>query len=102
VFLLENERPKLGNRTRVEILSSILNVAERGALKTHIMYKANLSHTQLERYLAFLKENGLLEEVSDTRAGTRLYHATEKGIAFLKDYWRLSGYFLQKDAEVRI
>jgi len=57
------------------------------------MYKANLSHRQLEKYLAFLKENGLLREVVDPDGGSRLYEATEKGIDFLRDYSRLSGYF---------
>ncbi len=93
MFPLETATEQLGNRTRVEILSSILGVAGRGALKTHIMYKANLSHRQLEKYLAFLKENGLLREVVDPDGGSRLYEATEKGIDFLRDYSRLSGYF---------
>jgi len=73
-------------------LSSILHVAGKGALKTHIMYKANLSHRQLERYLAFLEENAMIEKTSDPD-GTRIYLATEKGIAFLKDYSRISSYF---------
>jgi hypothetical protein len=33
----------------------------------------------------------VFDEVSDLRGAGRLYHATEKGIAFLKDYSRLSG-----------
>ena len=76
-------------------MSSILGVAGKGALKTHIMYKANLSHRQLERYLAFLEENGLVEKTTDSD-GTRMYQATEKGIMFLKDYSRISNYFEKK------
>mgnify|MGYP002153780178 CR=1 FL=1 len=93
MYDLEVRPAEIRNRTRLEILSSILDVAGRGALKTHIMYKANLSHRQLEKYLEFLKQNGLLEEVSDPDAGVRLYQATQKGIDFLRDYSRLSGYF---------
>ena len=96
MYALERRTPEIRNRTRVEILSSILDVAGRGALKTHIMYKANLSHRQLEKYLEFLKQNGLLEEVLDPVVGVRLYQATQKGIDFLKDYSRLSGYFYEK------
>ena len=95
MFPLETRAPDLRNRTRVEIVSSILDVAGKGALKTHIMYKANLSHRQLERYLAFLEDNGLIEKTADSD-GTRMYQATEKGILFLKDYSRISSYFEKK------
>jgi len=92
VFPLENNQEPVANRTRIEILASILKVAQRGALKTHIMYKANLSHKQLTKYLQFVIGNELLQEVSDPEDGNRLYQVTEKGIQFLKDYERLSIY----------
>ena len=95
VFPLENGRPAIGNRTRVEILASILNVAHNGTLKTHIMYRANLSHRQLEKYLAFLTANHLIEEITDPDIGRR-YKITERGIAFLKDYSRLSSHFAER------
>jgi len=88
-----NEKPeKYGTRTRVEIIASMLDVAARGALKTHIMYRANLSHGQLEKYLQFLEEKGLIRKLLDDSGGYS-YEATEKGIEFLKDYARLSQYF---------
>ena len=90
------ERPVASNRTRVEILASILNVAEHGTLKTHIMYKANLSHRQLEKYLTFLQENGMLLQVADEETDSQLYKVTEKGIDFLKDYSRLSSTYGQE------
>jgi predicted transcriptional regulator len=77
----------------MEILANILKVASNGALKTHIMYKANLSHRQLERYLAFLEERGLLAQGVDEDMGNRIYQITEKGFDFLRDYSRVSGYF---------
>jgi predicted transcriptional regulator len=92
MYHLEEKPRELGNRTRVEILASILDVAHNGALKTHIMYKANLSHKQLERYLGFLLENGLLKKVTDPDYGGDHYQVTEKGIEFLKDYSRLSAH----------
>jgi predicted transcriptional regulator len=93
MYSLEEETPITSNRTRVEILASVLDVAQHGALKTHIMYKANLSHKQLEKYLGFLKTRGLLEEVPESAESARFYRVTEKGIQFLKDYARISGYF---------
>jgi predicted transcriptional regulator len=95
VYSLEKRSAVVANRTRVEILASILNVAERGTLKTHIMYRANLSHRQLEKYLTFLDGNGMLRQVVDEDSGSRLYQITEKGIDFLKDYSRLSSTYGQ-------
>jgi len=89
---LENGLRQTMNRTRVEILASILKVAENGALKTHIMYKANLSHLQLQRYLALLEENGLLVQDALDPESYRTYRATERGLGFLREYSHLSGY----------
>jgi len=77
----------------MEILASMLKVASNGALKTHIMYKANLSHRQLERYLAFLEERGLLAQGVDEDMGNRIYRITEKGFDFLREYSHVSAYF---------
>jgi predicted transcriptional regulator len=92
MYHLEEKTHELGNRTRVEILASILGVARGGSLKTHIMYKANLSHHQLERYLGFLMENGLIEKSPDSEYGGIYYRVTEKGTEFLKDYARLTAH----------
>jgi predicted transcriptional regulator len=92
VLRLEESTEHFGNRTRIEILGSILKVAGNGTLKTHIMYRANLSHRQLEKYLGFLEDKGLLMEFVDEETGTNLFKMTEKGIEFLKEYTRLSNY----------
>lgn len=96
MFSLEERPIQIGNRTRVEILASILKVASDGALKTHIMYRANLSHRQLEKYLAFLEERGLLVQATDEHRGSRTYEITEKGCDFLREYSRVSGYLTGK------
>jgi predicted transcriptional regulator len=94
VFPIEEATPKFGNRTRVEILASILQVAGNGTIKTHIMYKANLSHKQLEKYIGFLEEKGLIGQVVDEGGdGGHMYRVTEKGYEFLKEYSHISGYF---------
>ena len=92
MFSLERKPAELHNRTRVEILASILNVAHNGELKTHIMYKANLSHRQLEKYLTFLTQQGMLVRVLDEDFGVVKYRVTEKGVEFLKDYDHLSAH----------
>ena len=96
VLHLEESPENFGNRTRVEILGSILNVAGSGTLKTHIMYRANLSHRQLEKYLTFLEDKGLLMRFVDEETGTNMFKVTQKGIEFLKEYTHLSEYFGRK------
>lgn len=91
--LVDDVAPRQRNRSRVEILVNILSVAHEGALKTHIMYKANLSHKQLDKYITHLSNNGMLKRVPDPASGKLRYEVTEKGVEFLKDYSRLSNYF---------
>ncbi len=98
-FALEERPAELKNRTRVEILANILDIASpKGALKTHIMYRANLSHKQLDKYLGFLQENSLLREIVDPDSGSRKFAVTDRGLEFLRDYSRLSAYFIERRA----
>jgi predicted transcriptional regulator len=80
------------NRSGLEILASIISAAAGGARKTHVMYKANLSHSQLQRYLTFLESRGLVKITESPDTNGQIYEATEKGMLFLKDYMRLDRY----------
>jgi predicted transcriptional regulator len=66
----------------VEIIADILGIAEKGARKTQIMYKGNLSYKLLTRYLGEVVGAGLV--CAGER--TRLYQLTEKGRMFLKHF----------------
>ena len=88
-----NTPQKSGNRSRFEILAKMVSIASTGPLKTHIMYRANLSHRQLEKYLRFLEEKGLIVQAVDMD-GNRIYQVSEKGREFLKDYERLSNHVI--------
>jgi predicted transcriptional regulator len=70
----------MGNRSRTEIVSSILDAANGGTTKTKIMYIAFLSYGQLNQYLSILIENNLIEYLD----GTKTFKTTEKGLFFLK------------------
>jgi predicted transcriptional regulator len=71
----------MGNRSRTEIVSSILDAANGGGTtKTKIMYTAFLSYNQLNEYLSLLTENNLIEYLD----GTNKFKTTEKGLFFLK------------------
>jgi predicted transcriptional regulator len=72
-------------RSRTDISSAMLEVAQGGAMKTKIMYKAFLSFPQLKEYLELLMENDMLE----FKPETRMYYTTEKGVRFLRMYKEL-------------
>jgi predicted transcriptional regulator len=71
-------------RDKLFIISSILNIARDGTMKTQIMYQANLSFTQLNDYLRFMLRIDLLQKVSIGRKET--YKSTSKGLDFLQRY----------------
>ena len=61
-------------RARHDIVIEVLKSAMNGTKKTNIMYKANLSFTQLELYLTALKKAGFITEESG------IWKTTEKGL----------------------
>ena len=85
----------MGNRSRTETVSNILDAANGGTSKTKIMYFAFLSYNQLNEYLSLLIENNLIEYLD----GAQTYKTTEKGLNCLKMY-REIGEFLQQKTTV--
>lgn len=71
-------------RDRLFIMAEMLDIARKGALKTHIMYKANLSFAQLNEYLSFLLDLDILERAKTSEKA--VYKATEKGLRYLQSY----------------
>jgi predicted transcriptional regulator len=54
------------------------------------MYRANLSYDQLNEYLSFLLENGLIDKEADAEyEGAVIYKVTQKGRQFLERYSQL-------------
>lgn len=72
-------------RSRINIIYDILGVIKaKGEIKkTHVMYKANLSHSQLKQYLDELYEKGLIENTDDEKP---LIKITKKGLDFFSKY----------------
>src|SRR5438045_1958971 len=73
-------------RSRTEIIALILEAATNGATKTRLMYGAFLSYAQIQEYLAFLQEKGLLMY----EIGVQHYKLTEKGLHFIRAYDKIS------------
>ncbi|HMK95797.1 MAG TPA: winged helix-turn-helix domain-containing protein [Candidatus Limnocylindrales bacterium] len=77
---LNGDKPK--RRDKLVIMTEILIIAMRGASKTQIMYKANLSFSQLKHYLALLLRKSLLEKSPLNKR--EIYKATPKGLEFME------------------
>jgi predicted transcriptional regulator len=84
------------NRSRAEMLATMLKAANEGTTKTKIMYSAFLSYSQLKDYLDILIENNLIEIIE----GTQTYKTTEKGLNFLKMNNEI-GELLQKTTTIK-
>jgi len=77
-------------RTKTQIYVDILRSVQRsrGRLKkTHIVYKANLTHSRLEEYLDFLLSKEFLVEEKNNKQ--IFYAITEKGSRFLGEINKL-------------
>lgn len=68
-----------GRRSAIEIIYEMLMVCRAGANKTAVMYRSNLSHDQLVRYLGFLETQGLIHRNDQGR-----YLLTQQGDETLK------------------
>lgn len=84
MYILINWDNPRKRRDRLFIIAEILDIARDGALKTQIMYKANLSFSQVNTYLKLLQETQLLEILA--KSGKRIYKTTKKGVEYMHSY----------------
>ncbi len=70
-------------RSNIEIIGDMLRVGENGAGKTEIMYSANMSYSQIQKYLSFLIGHGFIDRV-EIGNPVVTYRVTEKGLALLR------------------
>ena len=70
-------------RGEVQILTDILAISLKGAKVTHILYKANLSYSTLQKYLSEMSKQGLIVKVSNDD-GSAVYCATDRGKLLLE------------------
>ncbi len=74
-------------RSNIEVIADILRLGE--ASKTEIMYSANMSYSQLQRYLNSLTRGGFIERAELSNPVKR-YKVTERGLELLTDIDRIS------------
>jgi predicted transcriptional regulator len=87
--------PSSKRRDKLYIVAEILEIAKEGTLKTQIMYKANLSFTQLNDYLKFMLKIGLLDKVHEN--DKERYETTAKGMDFLQRYREITELLKNED-----
>ncbi len=70
-------------RSNIEIIADMLRTGENGAGKTEIMYSANMSYSQIQKYLGFLMAQGFITKV-EVGNPVVTYQVTNTGLKLLK------------------
>lgn len=88
-------------RDRLQIMTEIMEVAKGKQLKTRIMYRVNLSFSQLNEYLSFLTEKGFLRIQIENKK--KVYETTTKGNLYIENYTEMSNRLRTQDlAETQV
>ena len=70
-------------RSNIEIIADMLRVGENGAGKTEIMYSANMSYSQIQKYLGFLMAQGFIDRMKMGNPSVT-YQVTDNGLKLLQ------------------
>jgi predicted transcriptional regulator len=79
--VFSHRRSLMKPRSMHAIIAEILQVCVQKTKRTHVIYKANLSHSMLQGYVELAWQSGLLEEMPD-----RSLLITEKGREYLAHF----------------
>jgi len=75
-------------RDRMDIIGDILKaIQDKGGIikPTHLLYKSNLSHEGMKRYIGELMEKEMIMEDADKKKN-KMFSITDKGLKFIQDY----------------
>jgi len=70
-------------RSDIEIIADMLKVGENGAGKTKIMYNANMSYHQIQKYLGYLMGQGFIDRIKVGNPSVT-YQVTDSGLKLLQ------------------
>lgn len=70
-------------RSDIEIMADMLKVGENGAGKTEIMYSANMSYSQIQKYLGYLMAQGFIDRMKMGNPSVT-YQVTDSGLKLLQ------------------
>ena len=91
---LNSVRSVSKNRRSLDIVQAVLSIALVRVRKTKIMYGANLSFHQVEKYLSVLLRSGLLEH--DVDCGYLITGAGREFLSLYEDYLERSNVLRQE------
>ena len=74
------------NRSRPDIMATILESANGGITKTNLLTRANLTSGQLRQYLDVLIMKKLVVQLADEKMKHMAYRTTDKGMRYLSVY----------------
>jgi len=77
-------------REKLDIIKDILEaIRDKGGMikPTHLLYKSNLSHDSMKRYVGELMVKQMVDEVQEKKG--KKYSITDKGLKFLADYQQI-------------
>ena len=70
-------------RSDIEIIADMLKIGENGAGKTKIMYNANMSYSQIQKYLGYLMGQGYIDKMKMGNPSVT-YQVTDSGLKLLQ------------------
>ncbi len=79
-------------RGLIDIYADILSAIDRGACRTHIVYRANLNFNRCKRYISDLSKGGLIKIQTNSPS---TWTVTNRGHEFLKKHRELRGLLSQ-------
>ncbi|MGI0019085.1 MAG: winged helix-turn-helix domain-containing protein [Nitrososphaera sp.] len=83
-------------RDPYSILATILQICEQRTMRTHVIYKANLSYSMLQEYIGLALHKDLLDEAADRSLTT-----TTKGRLFLVEYEAIERMLANNDVSTK-
>ncbi len=81
-----------GQRSKFDVMATVLHICLRGSLKNHIIGKGNFSDAMVNHYLSILLYHDLVDSLKDEN-GRTYYITTEKGSQFLSHYREMQEMF---------
>ncbi|PVX26695.1 MAG: hypothetical protein CW691_00675 [Candidatus Bathyarchaeum sp.] len=79
-------------------MAEIMEAAKESQLKTRIMYRVNLSFSQVKEYVSFLTEMGFLKVQIENKK--KSYKTTAKGNKYIENYIEMANLLKPQEREV--
>jgi CheY-like chemotaxis protein len=101
VQIAELERDNIGGqRSKIDVVATILHICNNGSLKNHIVGKGNFSDSMANHYISILLYNELLTTYVDNENNGRTYYrTTDKGRDLISYYNRIQQLFTVNNKE---